>query len=212
MRADDTQPKGTQPPSTHPPEAELVLTQLSEQLEFHWNSQARPRLEGLSDEEYRWEPVAGCWNVRPRGTSSAPVQGGSGAMTIDFAFPEPDPAPVTTIAWRLGHLIVGIFGARAHAHFSGPPADYLTWDYAATAAEALEQLDAVHAAWVAGVRGLGPAALLRPIGEAEGEWAEHPMLELVLHINREAIHHLAEIALLRDLWAHRATLAPARTG
>jgi hypothetical protein len=29
------------------------------------------------------------------------------------------------------------------------------------------------------------------------------MLELVLHINREMIHHLAEIALLRDLYAHR---------
>lgn len=27
------------------------------------------------------------------------------------------------------------------------------------------------------------------------------MAELVLHINREAIHHDAEIALLRDLYA-----------
>jgi hypothetical protein len=30
------------------------------------------------------------------------------------------------------------------------------------------------------------------------------MIELILHINREAIHHLAEIALLRDLYAHRS--------
>jgi hypothetical protein len=29
------------------------------------------------------------------------------------------------------------------------------------------------------------------------------MAELVLHINREVIHHGAEIALLRDLYAHR---------
>ena len=29
------------------------------------------------------------------------------------------------------------------------------------------------------------------------------MVGLVLHINREAIHHLAEVALLRDLFAHR---------
>lgn len=28
------------------------------------------------------------------------------------------------------------------------------------------------------------------------------MLTLVLHLNRETIHHLAEVALLRDLWAH----------
>jgi hypothetical protein len=30
------------------------------------------------------------------------------------------------------------------------------------------------------------------------------MAELVLHISREAIHHGAEIAVLRDLCRHRA--------
>jgi hypothetical protein len=34
------------------------------------------------------------------------------------------------------------------------------------------------------------------------------MAELVLHINREAIHHGAEIALLRDLYANRSTVTP----
>ena len=29
------------------------------------------------------------------------------------------------------------------------------------------------------------------------------MAELVLHINREMLHHLAGVALLRDLWHHR---------
>ena len=29
------------------------------------------------------------------------------------------------------------------------------------------------------------------------------MAALVLHINREALHHGAEIALLRDLYTHR---------
>jgi len=28
------------------------------------------------------------------------------------------------------------------------------------------------------------------------------MATLILHINREVFHHLAEVALLRDLWAH----------
>ena len=71
-----------------------------------------------------------------------------------------------------------------------------------TATDALARLDAVVALWVDGVRGLDDAALARPVGEAEGPWAEHPMETLVLHIHREAIHHLAEIALLRDLWAN----------
>lgn len=177
--------------------------QLVEQLEWHWAGQLRPRLDGMGDEEYFWEPAPGAWSVRPRGTSTAPVQAGSGTFTIDFAFPEPDPAPVTTIAWRLGHMIVGVFGARLGSHFGGPAIDYPGFDYAGTAAGALRQLDEMYGAWIAGVRGLDAAALERPAGPAEGGFAEHPMAELVLHINREAIHHGAEIALLRDLY--RAT-------
>jgi hypothetical protein len=177
--------------------------QLVGQLEWHWTHQLRPRLAGLSDEEYFWEPVPGAWNVRPRGTSTAPMQAGGGAFTVDFAFPAPEPAPVTTIAWRLAHLIVGVFGARVAGHFGGPPADYGTWDDAGSADEALRQLDAAYEAWIGGVRGLDEAALARPCGPAEGPWADHPMAELVLHINREAIHHGAEIALLRDLYPHR---------
>ncbi len=179
-------------------------TRLVDQLDFHWQHQLRPRLDGLTDEEYLWEPVPDCWNVRPRGTSTAPVQGGSGDFTIEFALPEPDPAPVTTIAWRLAHIIVGVLGARVAGHFGGPPADYLGWDYSGTAAGALTQLDEAYAAWTAGVRGLGDRALDEPCGPIEGPWAEHPMSALVLHINREVIHHGAEIALLRDLYAHRS--------
>ena len=179
-------------------------TLLVEQLEWHWRGHVRRRLEGLTDEEYFWEPAPGMWSVRPRGTSSAPVQAGSGDFTVDFAFPEPAPPPVTTIAWRLAHVIVGVFGARAASHFGGRAIDYQSHPYAGTAAEALRQLDETHDAWVAGVRGLDEAALAKPVGPAEGAYAERPMAELVLHINREAIHHGAEILLLRDLYRTRA--------
>lgn len=179
--------------------------ELRSQLDWHWTNLLRPRLEGLSDEEYFWEPVPGCWNVRPRGTSTAPVVGGSGAFTIDFAFPEPDPPPVTTIAWRLGHIIVGVFGVRVASHFGGPATSYHDHEYAGTAAEALRQLDAACAAWMDGVRGLGEDDLARPCGPAEEPYAERTMAALVLHIHREVIHHGAEIALLRDLYRWRAT-------
>lgn len=182
------------------------LTQeLHEQLDFHWRVQARPRLEGLTDEEYRWEPVPGAWNVRHRDEPAPPsvtMRPGSGHWLCDFGLPEPDPAPVTSIAWRIAHVVVGVLGARAHSHFGGPPASYDGWDYAGTAAEGLRQLDEAYAAWSAGVRALPPEALAAPVGPAEGDWAEAPMITLVLHINREVIHHLAEVALLRDLWAH----------
>ena len=173
-----------------------------EQLTWHWEHHARPRLAGLTDEEYLWEPAPGAWSVRPRGTAATAQAIGAGDWEIDWADPTPTPDPVTTIAWRLGHLIVGVFGARAASHFGFRQCDYQSWEYAGTAESALAQLDETYAAWLAGVRGLDEAALTRAVGAAEGPFAEHPMAELVLHINREAIHHLAEIALLRDLWPH----------
>jgi hypothetical protein len=89
------------------------------------------------------------------------------------------------------------------SHFGGPPVDYGSFAYAGTAAEALAQLDAAYAGWTAGVHGLDAAALARPCGPAEGPFAAYPMAALVLHINREVIHHGAEVALLRDLYRAR---------
>jgi DinB superfamily len=86
-----------------------------------------------------------------------------GPFTVDFAFPQPDPPPVTTIAWRLAHVIVGVFGMRAASHFGGPPVSYEDFAYAGTATEALLQLDETHDAWISGVRGLDAEALARPV-------------------------------------------------
>lgn len=175
---------------------------LREQLTWHWTHQLRSRLDGLTDEEYFWEPAPGCWNVRPRGSGTAPELAGSGAMTIDFAMPEPNPAPFTTISWRLAHVIVGVLAMRNASHFGRPPTDYRSFEYAPTAAAALDQLDAEYATWLAGVESLGETELARPCGEAEGPYAALPMATLVLHIHRELIHHLAEVCLLRDLHLH----------
>ncbi|GAS97192.1 Azi37 [Mycolicibacterium canariasense] len=165
---------------------------LADQLDFHWTHQLRPRLHGLTDDEYFWEPVPGCWTVHPRATGTV----------VDFAYPPPRPEPFTTIAWRLAHVIVGVLAMRNHSHFGGPPADYESWPYATSAAGALDQLDDAYARWIAGVRGLTEAGLARPCGPAEGAYADHSMAVLVLHINREMIHHGAEIACIRDLYIH----------
>jgi hypothetical protein len=175
---------------------------LRDQLDWHWTHQLRERLDGLTDDEYFWEPAPGAWSVRPRGSGTASRPGGSGAMTIDFAVPVPDPPPVTTIAWRLGHVIVGVLAMRNASHFGRTPTDYDSFEYATTAAEALAQLDTEYARWLAGVESLGEDGLARPCGEAEGPYAELPMAGLLLHINREFIHHLAEVCLLRDLYLH----------
>jgi hypothetical protein len=47
------------------------------------------------------------------------------------------------------------------------------------------------------------AGLARRCGSAERLYPDAPLASLVLHINRETIHHGAEIALLRDLYRAR---------
>lgn len=175
---------------------------LVDQIDWHWQRQLRPRFEWLTDGEYLWEPVPG-WSVRPRGTCTSLAPIGRGPWQRDDAPDDPDPAPVTTIAWRLAHMTVEVLAMRVTDHFGGSPADYETWEYAGTASEALEQLDTQYAAWLSGVRSLGPTGLARPCGRTEGPWADAPIAGLVLHINRELLHHGAEVALLRDLYAHR---------
>src|SRR5262249_57705349 len=62
------------------------------------------------------------------------------------------------------------------------------------------RLDRAYDPGIKGGRGLGNEGLARPCGPAEGPYADYSLAALVLHINREALHHGAEIALLRDLY------------
>ena len=77
---------------------------------------------------------------------------------------------------------------------------YPIYAYPATAAEALAELDDGYARWIAGVSSLSALELAAHCREPGFE--SDSMAALILHIHREAIHHLAEIALLRDLWAN----------
>jgi hypothetical protein len=177
-------------------------TELVEQLDWHWREHARPRLDGLSDVEYLWQPVPGCWSIRPRADARTAMAAGAGEYVADFEYPEPTPAPFTTIAWRMAHLSVGVFGMRASNHFGDGSVTYETTDWPITAVGGLELLDHAYGRWMAGIRALDPGALDKPCGPAEGPFADAPFGALILHINREGIHHLAEITLLRDLFAH----------
>lgn len=177
---------------------------LVDQLRYHWEFPLRPRLAGLTDEEYFWEPVADCWSTRPADADRPQL--GSGPFRIDCADDlhfTADPPPVTTIAWRLAHITTSVLGQRTQDHFGGPPCDATTWAYAGSADEALEQLDAAYAGWLAGASVLGEEGLEQPCGLAEGPFADYPMADLLTHIHREVIHHGAEVCLLRDLYAHR---------
>lgn len=144
------------------------------------------RLDGLSDDEYLWEPVHGMWSVRD--SADGPQIEGAGVREIE-------PAPVTTIAWRLWHLAMDCFleyTQRFAADMSGASADWTT-----SADEAISRLQANWAGYrqVAVSRGWA-----EPLGPDWGPFAEATTADIVLHASNEFIHHAAEIALLRDLY------------
>jgi hypothetical protein len=175
------------------------LKELTDQLEFHWQMSLMRRLEGLTDAEYFWEPVAGCWTIRPAG---------DGRFTYDERWPSPDPPPFTTIAWRIGHIAGSVLERRITNHFGAGNFGLADVQWPGTAADAIAMLEDRYASWKAGVQSLGNEGLARAVGPAEGRYAEHPYATLILHINREVIHHAAEIGVLRDLYRDRASWRP----
>lgn len=176
-----------------------------DQLESHWRQRLRPRLDGLTDDEYFWQPVPGCWTLSRRGGSSAPMSLGTGEFTLDYARPPHDREPVTTIAWRLAHLL-DVFGSPTVPQFATLPADRPAIDYPGTAQEALRRLDEGHDAWISEVRGLGTTGLTRPQGAiSPPQFADAPLARLVMYTHVEVFHHGAEICLLRDLYLWKDT-------
>lgn len=124
---------------------------------------------------------------------------------IDWEWPTPEPPPITTITWRLAHVAVQVFGIHVSQHFGDGSLSIVSAEWPSTAIQALNMLETHYHSWRDGILGLDDEALAAPAGEAEGQWGDCPMATLVLHINREVMHHGAEIAILRDLYRARFT-------
>ena len=159
-----------------------------DQLDRYWARMLMPRLEGLTDGEYLWEPFVGCWTIR---------RSEDGIWIRDSGVPAPPhPEPLTTIAWRMEH-IAEMCMRRAANQFA--TAGYVS-DISGTAENAVQRMQHGYSEWQGGLRSLDPSEFSRPIGPSERGYEDAPLAALVLHMNRELIHHGAEVALLRDLY------------
>lgn len=212
----------------------------------HAREMAQVRLTGLSDEEYLWEPVPGCWSVRRRGEARTPRAFGPGAWVLDLGAPdipageyaevarqaaggmsvakiaddwsvsverveqvlahtgtpEPDETPVTTIAWRLGHLHFCFAGGWEWTFGERRREPKLLVDFTPSAALALERFWALLDRWRESVATVTEEQL-DTVGFSQypyGSDADEPFISVLSGANLELIHHMAEIALLRDLW------------
>ena len=162
----------------------------------------------ITDEEYLWEPVPGCWSVRRRADGPGPgatILRGAGEWGRDSAEPQhPYPPPFTTIAWRLSHIsemltIRADYTAGGHAMTSD------TYRNSGDAMGAIEAFSGAAQAWREALQRADNVALdtvgfsAYPYGSDPGEL----FIDIVWWVNQEILHHGAEIALLRDLYRAR---------
>ena len=175
------------------------------------------------DGEFLWEPVQNTWSVRRREHCPTPTPFGAGEWVVDFG-PEPNPAPMTSIAWLAWH--VGTLPSRLsevdflngdHTIASGWTSPYLTHHpIFATAHEAAtafwEGWEALRSALVGASDDQleltspdytyayepmrGGLCVLGPPGLAR------PSTLVIARALNEIAHHSGQICTLRDLYAH----------
>ncbi len=150
------------------------------------------RLAGLDDAEYFWAPAPGAWTLR-RGYD------GRWFLEGERDPQPPDPPPITTIAWRIGHVAGTTLVGFAGRLYRSPTAI----EYAPTVAELPGFLADAYGRWRAGVVGSDEDAWMARLGPAFGPYAESSRLDMALHVFDEVVHHTAEVALLRDLYQSR---------
>jgi uncharacterized damage-inducible protein DinB len=168
-------------------------------LSDHAYERTRRRLDGLTDDEYFWEPVPICWSLRLG--SDGEHYADSGALDDSG-----DGAPFTTIAWRLWHL-VGCYGSVRNAIWLGvdrPAGGFEQDDPAsATAAAGLDALERAHTLWCDVLEALPSDAWSDPLVAVAGPFGGSDRASFVLHQLDEQIHHGAELGMLRDLYSAR---------
>ncbi|MFD7155385.1 DinB family protein [Kribbella sp. NPDC059898] len=168
------------------------MTTLSRNLldlsDFAWQ-RLRQRVDGLTDDEYFWEPFDGCWSVRK--TAEGYVADGSRLPPV--------PAPFTTLAWRITHLVDVLQAERTATWFGHTAADEPP-RVPGSAADALAALDRAYEIWRGRLAALSQDDLDRAMGPIAGPYADNDGTSFALHIIDELVHHGAEVGTVRDFY------------
>lgn len=158
----------------------LTAADLHEQLSWHWATDLRPRLDGLTGQEALWDPTPGAWSIREG--------------LLDGIWPTPSPAPARTIAWHLG-TVGRLLRHRASAHFGDR-----AYDDQVPVDDLLGFVDRGYEAWSSGLLAATPERLARAHQGPPGTSDErYPLWAVVLHLNAEVLRHGACAVQLREL-------------
>jgi hypothetical protein len=163
------------------------ITILAAAMDEAWQALCR-WMEGLSEEEYFWEPSANCWTVHPDP---------DGHWMIDYEASPSDPLPLTTIAWKIFHLAACKRMYYEYAFGEGR----LTWEEISvprSPSEAIHFLEEPHALLQGALNRIGDADL----GQMRlTNWGEMwPTWRIFWTMASHDMHHGAEIGCMRDLY------------
>jgi hypothetical protein len=116
----------------------------------------------------------------------------------------PTPDANIGLRWRLDHVAETLGSARnpAWLGLSGGAEDEVGV-VVASAGDALRRGEEAYGRWTGWVAEVDDVDLATPIGAVGGPYGDASRMSFVLHIVDELIHHTAEAALLRDLYARR---------
>jgi hypothetical protein len=137
-------------------------------FEYVWQ-RFRDRMDGLTDAEWRWEPISD---------------------------------DRVTLRWRLRHIAEFLRAERngPWLGLAAEPAGELPGP-ADSAAAAVADLNAAFAQWCRQLTQTTDESLSELIGPVAGRFGDASRRAFALHIVDELVHHTAEAALLRDLYA-----------
>jgi uncharacterized damage-inducible protein DinB len=166
---------------------------LIELSSFAWQ-RFRRRMDGLTDDEYFWEPVALCRTVRRQP---------DGSFKSDGPADRRDERQFTSLAWRLCHIVEFLREDRNGPWLGLPPSapHRAHPGEAGSASEVLADLDQAYAYWHDLLSSTTDESLQELIGPVGAMYEKDTRRSFALHILDELIHHGAEAALLRDLYA-----------
>ncbi|WP_413449873.1 DinB family protein [Georgenia phoenicis] len=168
------------------------------QLGFSWLELAG-RLATVTQEEFLREPRPGALNVVRRGQERTPRTLGTGEWVAEWPEGADEPGP-RTIAWLVAHLTETYlerwewtFGERQRRRQDAVVHGDVD--------DAREELARWVGAWREGVESVPDDEIMTVgLSQATEIDAAAPFGHLVLHLNRELIHHGSEIFVLTDLY------------
>ncbi|MFF1819253.1 DinB family protein [Kribbella sp. NPDC058245] len=158
--------------------------------DFAWE-RLRTRIQGMTDEEYFWEPFDGSWSVRKTDDGFA----------ADYVMIAPEPAPFTTLAWRIAHIVDILQAERTATWFGHQPEPEDGVPAVPGSADAARSaLEVAYGVWRRRLASLSQEDLARPMGPIAGPYAADDGTAFALHILDELIHHGAEVGAVRDFY------------